>query len=139
MSATEKRENFVTSAISHTTFNCCDAFALSEWWKKVLGYQDIAGDPNEPGDEECMIVEPTTGHRLLFIEVDELQTAPGRVHLDLKPTDRSRDEEVVRIVDLGASEIADRRDPDGTGWMVLADPAGNHFCVLRSDAERAVD
>lgn len=128
----------MTSAISHTTFNCDDAFALSEWWKKVPGYQDIAGDPNEPGDEECMIIDPMTGHRLLFIEVDELQTEPGRVHLDLKPTERSRDEEIARIVDLGASEIADRRNPDGTGWMVLSDPAGNHFCVLRIDAERAV-
>jgi hypothetical protein len=32
--------------------------------------------------------------------------------------------------------VADRRNPDGTGWMVLADPEGNHFCIVRSDAER---
>lgn len=127
----------MTSAVSHTTFNSEDAFALSEWWKQVLGYADIAGDSKEPGDEECLIVDPLTGHRLLFIEVDELQEAPGRVHLDLKPTDRTRDDEIARVLDLGAAEIADRRNPDGTGWMVLADPAGNHFCILRSDDERA--
>ncbi|WP_422738965.1 VOC family protein [Micromonospora sp. WMMD729] len=31
---------------------------------------------------------------------------------------------------------ADRRHADGTGWVVLADPEGNEFCVLRSAAER---
>ncbi len=60
-----------------TTFNCIDAYALSEWWKQVLGYTDLADDPNEPGHEECLIVDPVSGHRLLFIEVEELQ-GPGR-------------------------------------------------------------
>jgi len=31
---------------------------------------------------------------------------------------------------------ADVHRPDGTGWVVLADPEGNEFCVLRSQAER---
>lgn len=126
----------MASAISHTTFNTHDAFAISEWWKRVLGYEDVPGDPNEPGDVECMIIDPETGHRLLFIEVDELQPADGRSHLDLEPTDRRRDEEIERIIELGATEVADRRNSDGTGWMVLADPDGNLFCVLRSDEEK---
>lgn len=126
----------MASRVSHTSINCSNAFELSEWWKQLLGYTDVPGDPNEAGDEECMIVDPATGHQLLFIEVDELQTASGRIHLDLAPTDRRRDDEIRRAVSLGASEIADRRNPDGTGWMVLADPAGNHFCVVRSDEER---
>jgi hypothetical protein len=25
----------------------------------------------------------------------------------------------------------------GTGWVVLADPEGNEFCILRSEAEIA--
>ncbi len=32
--------------------------------------------------------------------------------------------------------MADRRNADGSGWVVLADPEGNEFCVERSDAER---
>ncbi len=40
------------------------------------------------------------------------------------------------MLGLGATEIADRRNPDGTGWMVLADPAGNLFCIVRSEEER---
>ena len=127
----------MTSRVSHTTFDCRDAFELSAWWKQVLGYTDIPGDPNEPGDAECMIVDPNSGHRLLFIEVDDLRSEHGRIHLDLVPTDRRRDDELDRVVALGAVQIADRRNPDGTGWMVLADPAGNHFCILRSDCERA--
>ena len=126
----------MTSRVSHTTINCSDAFGLSEWWKSVLGYADVPGDPNEAGHEECMILDPDTGHHLLFIEVDDLVDAGGRFHLDLSPTDRRRDDEVDRVVALGATQIADRRNPDGTGWVVLADPAGNHFCILRSDAER---
>ena len=45
--------------------------------------------------------------------------------------------EIARVVALGAAQIADRRNPDGTGWMVLADPGGNRFCIVRSDKERA--
>jgi catechol 2,3-dioxygenase-like lactoylglutathione lyase family enzyme len=126
----------MASRVSHTTINCTNAFETSEWWKRLLGYTDIAEDPNQAGDEECMIVDSHTGHRLLFIEVEELQDPVGRIHLDLTPTDRRRDDEIERALALGATEIADRRNVDGTGWMVLADPWGNLFCILRSDEER---
>ena len=56
----------MTSYISHTTVDCVDAYELSEWWKPVLGYVDVPGDPNLPGHEECMILDPETGHRLLW-------------------------------------------------------------------------
>lgn len=127
----------MASRVSHTTVNCLNAHELSEWWKGVLDDTDVPGDPNEPGHEECMIVDPRTGHRLLFIEVSDLQHPVGRCHLDLAPEDRTRDEEIERVLGLGARQVADRRQSDGTGWMVLEDPAGNHFCILRSDAERS--
>jgi hypothetical protein len=127
----------MVSRISHTTVDCRDAFALAEWWKGATGYTDIPGDPNEPGHEECMIAHPASGQRLLFIEVPDGKSVKNRVHLDLVPTDRSRDEEVARLRAHGATEVADRRQPNGTGWVVLGDPEGNEFCVLRSDAERA--
>ena len=85
-----------------------------------------------------MILDPATGHRLLFIETGDVKDGKNRVHLDLAPTDRTRDEEVERVIALGAALVADRRNADGTGWVVFADPEGNEFCVLRSDAERAV-
>lgn len=84
-----------------------------------------------------MIVDPSSGHRLLFIETGDAKQGKNRVHLDLAPTDRTRDQEIERVLGLGATEVADRRRSDGTGWMVLADPEGNEFCILRSDAERS--
>jgi hypothetical protein len=129
----------MAARVSHTTINCIDAYEVSEWWKRVLDYTDVPGDPNEPGDEEFMIVDPRTGHALLFTEVAELQDPDGRIHLDLAPTNLTRDQEIERVLGLGAREIADRRRPDGSGWMVLEDPVGNRFCIVRSDAERTAE
>ena len=60
----------------------------------------------------------------------------NRVHLDLEPTDCTRDAEIERVVALGAKPLNDLRNGDGSGWAVLADPEGNEFCILRSQAER---
>ncbi|QCW51428.1 VOC family protein [Nocardioides dongxiaopingii] len=132
----------MTSFVSHTTIDCRDAYALSEWWKPVLGYVDIDGDPNEPGHEECMIRDPDSGHQVLFIEVPVAEGAelPGkRIHLDVVPRTGTRDEEVDRLLAHGATQVADHRGNHGpgTGWVTLADPEGNQLCVLRSEAERA--
>jgi predicted enzyme related to lactoylglutathione lyase len=69
--------------------------------------------------------------------VPEGKTVKNRMHLDLMPTQRSRDEEVSRLLSIGASLVEDHREPDGTGWVTLADPEGNEFCVERSDQERS--
>lgn len=52
------------------------------------------------------------------------------------PTDRTRAEEVERLVGIGTIVHADHRKPDGTGWVTMADPEGNLFCVERSATER---
>ncbi|MFK5583216.1 VOC family protein [Serinicoccus sp. LYQ131] len=129
----------MTAYISHTSVDCRDAYQLSEWWKHVLGYVDAAGDPNGAGDEECMILRQDGGHRILFIEVPEVKQGKNRVHFDLRPTEGTRDEELARLLELGATEVADLRGKHGagTGWVVLADPEGNEFCILRSDTEVA--
>ncbi len=67
----------------------------------------------------------------------EAKTLKNRVHLDLQPEDRTRDEEVTRLLGLGARLVDDRRRPDGRGFAVLADPEGNEFCVEPSAAERS--
>jgi catechol 2,3-dioxygenase-like lactoylglutathione lyase family enzyme len=129
----------MTSFVSHTSVDCRNAYELSEWWKQVLGYVDVADDPNEPGHPECMILSPETGHHVLFIEVPDVKQGKNRLHFDLRPTDGTRDEEVERLLGIGATQVADQRDHygPGVGWVVMADPEGNEFCVLRSDAERA--
>jgi len=127
----------MTARISHTTVDSHDAHAQSVWWAGVLGFAEDPDDPNEPGHEECMIFAPDGGQRLLFIEVPEPKTVKNRLHLDLVPVEGTRDQELVRLQGLGARTVDDLRRPDGTGWVVLADPEGNEFCILRSDAERA--
>ncbi len=61
----------------------------------------------------------------------------NRLHLDLRPRSATRDEELETLLVHGATVVADQRGKygPGTGWVVLADPEGNEFCILRSDAE----
>lgn len=129
----------MTSFVSHTTVDCGDAYELSRWWKQLLGYVDIEDDPNEPGDTECAIRDPDTGHEILFIQVPEAKSVKNRVHFDLRPRSDERDTEIERVLGLGARLVEDHRGihGHGTGWMVLADPEGNEFCILRSRAEVA--
>ena len=120
----------MTARIAHTSVDCRDAYTLSLFWSAVLGFAEDPDDPNEPGHDECMIAAPDGGQRLLFIEVPEGKTVKNRLHLDLEPVEGTRDDELRRLLDLGAREVDDLRRPDGSGWVVLADPEGNEFCVL---------
>ncbi|PKW27832.1 VOC family protein [Phycicoccus duodecadis] len=128
----------MTSRVAHTTVDCHDAYALSQWWKGVLDYVDLEGDPNLPGHEECLIVSRDGAHRLLFIEVPEGKTVKNRLHLDLEPVEGTRDDELARLLAHGATEVSDHRGQygPGTGWVVLADPEGNELCILRNATER---
>ena len=129
----------MTALISHTTFDATDAYAQSVFWAQVLGFADDPDDPNEAGHEECMIFSSDGAQRILFIEVPERKQAKNRLHLDLVPAAGTRDEEVARLLELGATVVDDLRRPDGPGWVVLADPEGNEFCILRSEAERTAN
>jgi hypothetical protein len=85
-----------------------------------------------------MILSRDGSHRLLFIEVPEAKSGKNRIHLDLEPVEGSRDAELARLLEHGAVEVADHRGQygPGTGWVILADPEGNEFCILRNLAER---
>ncbi|GHB44800.1 glyoxalase [Streptomyces cirratus] len=123
----------MSSLIRHITIDCSDAYRLAQFWAAVL--DGSLADDDFPGDPEALVRAP--GATLLFVTVTDAKTVKNRVHVDLQPQDRSRDEEVDRVVALGATVVGDHRRPDGTGWVTLADPEGNEFCVERSLAERA--
>lgn len=123
----------MTSRISHTSVDCANAYQLSLFWAEVLGYAQDPDNPDEPGDLECMIFGPEDAMPLLFIEVPEGKRVKNRPHLDLRPTDRPEAEEVARVRSLGATVVEDLRTTAG-GWVVFADPEGNEFCILRTDA-----
>jgi predicted enzyme related to lactoylglutathione lyase len=121
--------------IRSITVDCADPYRQAVFWSQVTGWQEDPNDTNHPDDPEGRIVS-VHGISLLFIPVPEGKAVKNRMHLDLIPSTSTRDEEVVRLLDIGATLVADHREPDGTGWVTLADPEGNEFCVERSAAER---
>jgi predicted enzyme related to lactoylglutathione lyase len=126
----------VTALIRHITVDCADPYSLSEFWSQVTGYP--RHPDSEPGGETALLVAPDgEGPGILFVRVPEGKSGKNRLHLDLQPTDCRRDEQVDKVLGLGATLVSDMRKPDGTGWAVLADPEGNEFCVERSLSERA--
>lgn len=92
----------MAALISHTSFDSFNAHASSVFWGEVLGFAEDPDDPNEPGDEECMIFSADGIHRLLFIEVPDAKQVKKRMHLDLKPAERTRKQELERLLGLGA-------------------------------------
>ena len=125
----------MASTMHNITVDCTDAHALGRFWGQALGWNVYFDDDPE------VLVAPSyppvgPGPTMLFIPVPEPRTVKNRLHVDLQPSDRTRDEEVARLLDLGATVVEDHRTDDGLGWVWLADPEGNDFCVERSAIER---
>jgi hypothetical protein len=93
----------VTSRISHTSFDARDAYAQSAFWSEVLDFIEDPDDANERGHQECLIMSRDRSQLLLFITVPDGKTVKNRMHPDLRPADRTREQETQRILALGAS------------------------------------
>ncbi|NUR74412.1 MAG: VOC family protein [Hamadaea sp.] len=129
----------MTALIRHITVDCADPYSLAGFWSEATGYPRHPSD--EPGADQALLVAPDgEGPGLLFARVPAEKIgesrAGRRIHLDIMPTDGTRDAEVERLKKAGATEFEDHRNADGTGWVTMADPEGNLFCVERSAAER---
>jgi hypothetical protein len=104
-----------------------DPVSLGNWWAHALGWVVVNDDP----DEFEIRSAPDHFPGLLFALVSEDKSGKNRLHLDLRPDDR--DGEVARLISLGAYRVdVGQGEPS---WIVLADPEGNEFCVLRSDRD----
>jgi hypothetical protein len=106
-----------------------DPLALAGFWQEALGWRRTY----ESDDE--VVLEPPEGSPqdgvapdLLFIRVPDDKVVKNRLHLDLRPDDQAA--EVARLLALGATHV-DLGQGD-VSWVVLADPEGNEFCVLRA-------
>lgn len=99
-----------------------DIQALGQWWSRALDWP-----AEETPDGDVVLRAPAgAGPDWLFLAVPEGKSVKNRIHFDFTPDDQ--DAEVNRLIALGA-----RRVDIGQGeqsWVVLADPAGNEFCVL---------
>ena len=110
-------------------FDADDSVALARFWSELLGWA-----MDEPDEEGEVVVSPPAGSPpgtlpLLFLPVPEGKVAKNRLHLDLRPDDQEA--EVARAEALGARRI-DIGQGDDVTWVVLADPEGNEFCILRA-------
>lgn len=115
------------ASIYNITFDCTDARAQALFWASVTGWTAAERDAT-PGHVEYAVVPPgDRTPRLYFTTVPEQRTAKNRVHLDLMPPGDDPKAELARLLGLGAT-VADSQ-PSGVGWLILADPEGNEFCL----------
>jgi hypothetical protein len=113
--------------IGHLTVDCADPAPLAQWWSEVLDWPVESGD--DP-DEIWIGPEGGTLPGILFLRAPDAKIVKNRLHLDLRPADGSdQATELGRLLDHGAVPI-DIGQGD-VPWHVLADPAGNEFCLLR--------
>ncbi|MEU7144132.1 VOC family protein [Nocardia sp. NPDC046473] len=123
--------------LRHVAVDCADPYKLASFWSAVTGWP--LSDEDEVDDDEALLRAPEPVPGFLFIRVPEGKTVKNRIHFDWMPTERTRDEEVERLITLGATLYEDHRTPEGRGWVTLLDPEGNEFCVERSTSERGID
>jgi len=114
---------------------CVDALdprTAATFWEQALGWRRTYDSDDE------VVLEPPAGSPedgvspdILFLKVPEQKSVKNRLHLDLRPQDQAA--EVTRLEALGATRVDIGQGE--TTWVVLADPDGNEFCVLRALTE----
>ena len=116
--------------VQNVSFDCMDAEVLARFWAEALGWRITYEEDDE------VVLEPPAGSAeegvvpdILFLPVPEGKVVKNRVHLDLRPADQAH--EVARLEGLGAHRVDVGQD-DSVTWVVMADPEGNEFCVLRA-------
>jgi hypothetical protein len=125
----------MTSRLIEVVVDCHDPERLAAFWCEVLGWEviDRDGDTVEIGSWDPTAEEfrarqmPPT---LIFIPVPEGKTVKNRLHLDVSPVEGTTEDEVTRLLALGAKR--GEHQTEGAGWVVMTDPEDNEFCVLRT-------
>jgi catechol 2,3-dioxygenase-like lactoylglutathione lyase family enzyme len=112
---------------------CLDAHdpdLIARFWTDALGWRRTYDKPDQ------VVLEPPAGSPedgvgpdLLFLRVPEGKTVKNRLHLDLRPDDQQA--EVERLQALGATQVSVGQNNE-VSWIVMADPEGNEFDVLRA-------
>ncbi|MEV0095125.1 VOC family protein [Streptomyces sp. NPDC050738] len=126
----------MTSRFTELTIDCRDPEMLAAFWCAVLDFEVIDRSEGKveigswaPTAEEVRARQmPPTLH---FIKVPESKSGKNRLHLDVSPIDGSTEDEVCRLLDLGATK-ADVGQGPARSWVVMADPDGNEFDVVRT-------
>lgn len=117
--------------MSELVIECVDPEALSRFWCDVLGYVELSREAPDDGIE----IGPASGFggaapTLIFSRTTNPTPGQLRMHFDVNPVDREQDEELERLLSVGARP-ADVGQTGEEPWHVLQDPEGNEFCLLR--------
>ena len=99
-----------------------------------------SGVPAEQRNSASALEDPDrTGPRIFFQQVPEGKSGKNRLHLDVRTASDLRGEERMaalevecgRLVGLGATRLArhEPQAPTSIGFIVMADPEGNEFCL----------
>jgi hypothetical protein len=101
-----------------------DPRPVAAFWSALLGYR-AEGDV----DNRWVHLEPPSGLPALNLQrVPEPKTIKNRLHLDVYVDDPL--EWIGRAHELGATQLSLHDDP--ADWFcVMADPAGNEFCICQ--------
>jgi len=120
----------MTIRMQAISFDAHDPAAQGRWWAAALGWRLTYEEDDE------VVLEPPAGSPedgvaadILFLRVPEEKAVKNRLHLDLRPGDQAA--EVARFEALGARRVDVGQGAD-VSWVVLADPEGNEFCILRA-------
>ena len=114
----------MTVRIECVDIDCHDPQQLAGFWMQVLDYEVASEEP----EEIAIRAKDGSGWELLFFTVPDDKVVKNRWHIDLRPDDQAA--EVARLEALGAKRV-DIGQGEQT-WVVMADPEGNEFCVLRA-------
>ena len=114
------------------TIDCKNPRALAELWAKVLGGEVTHENVNESYLERSVNGEISPDYPdILFLRTNDEKVIKTRLHLDLRPNNQEK--EVNRVLSLGAKKIEIGQSSDSsTTWVVMADPEGNEFCILKA-------
>lgn len=104
---------------------------VADFWCRVLGWEVLEEDAD--GDFSIGPSE-TAWPTIDVLGVPESKSVKNRLHFDLRADGSSTEEELQRLLDLGARKVDVGQRPD-VSWVVLADPEGNEFCLLSRTVE----
>jgi catechol-2,3-dioxygenase len=118
----------MTSRLTEWVIDSRDPERLAEFWCAVLDYHVVSRDGGE-----VEIAGLPGAPSILFEWARDEKLHKNRVHLDLNAVGVDQETELQRLLDLGATHV-DIGQGEQT-WVVLADPEGNEFCLLRSTVQ----
>lgn len=113
------------TVIHGIVIDCANPIELGEFWQAVLGWEY-----RRHSEGWVSLKNPDGGPHLGFDRVPEGKTVKNRVHIDIRPVDRSRDEERARLESLGATTLRLVDDNPNDVHEIMADPEGNEFCLV---------